>query len=119
MYRPQFPMPSPSEGFQWQPCIFQFDQTNLPALGNLNLSPGQESGHIPLRLDRDAPFVLLAVRISDAGLNVLLFDPWSNQLMDDYVRPAIYADGLLMTMLEGPGVEVPAGSMSSVRLQGQ
>ena len=120
MYRPQFPMPPPPcPGFQWQPCIFQFDQSNLPALGNLTLLPGQESGHIPLKLDRDAPFTLLAVRISDGGVNVLLFDPWANQLADTYLRPALYAGALELTVLEGPGIEVPAGSAFSVRLQGQ
>ena len=120
MYRPQFAMPQAPEGFAWQPCLYQFDQTNLPALGGLALNTGQLTSHIPLLLDRDAPFILLACKISNAGVNVLLFDPWSNQLMDDFVRPALYASGLPpFTVLEGPGIEVPAGSLFSVRLQGQ
>jgi len=118
MYRPQFAFPAAPAGFQWQPCIYQFDQTNLPALGNLTLVSGQESGYIPLMLDHDAPFTLLAVRISNGGVKVLLFDPWSNQLMDDYINPPIYADDLLITVLEGPGIDVPAGSKFSVRFQG-
>ncbi len=110
--------PAPA-GYEWQPCIFQFDETNLPALGSLSLSAGQESGHIPLALDKDAPFVLLAVRVSDAGINVLLFDPWSNQLSDTYVIPSNFSNALQITALEGPGIEVPAGSQFAVRLQGQ
>jgi hypothetical protein len=120
MYRPQFAMPAAPEGFTWQPCMYEFSQNNVPALGSLVLSAGQETGHIPLQLDRDACFLLLAVKMSNGGVNVLLFDPWSNQLMDSYVRPALYASDLSPgTVLEGPGIEVPAGSMFTVRLQGQ
>jgi hypothetical protein len=119
MYRHQFPFTAAPEGFMWQPCIYQFDQNNVPALGSLVLTPGQQTGHIPLLLDPDACFTLLAVKIENGGLNVLLFDPWSNQLMDDFVRPALYAsaDGAA-SVLEGPGVAVPAGSAFSLRLQG-
>ncbi len=119
MYRPQFPMPEAPPGFIWQPCIFEFDRFNLPALNNISLSPGQESGYIPLRLDHDACFMLLAVKIQNGGFNVLLFDPWLNQLMDTYVAPDLYASDTLPTILEGPGIEVPKGAAFSVRLQGQ
>ena len=120
MFRPQFPLPSAPAGFVWQPCIYEFDRFNLPALGSLSLATGQETGYIPLHLDADACFMLLAVRVQNAGFNVLLFDPWSNQLMDTYVSPLLYASQLpFMTVLEGPGIEVPAGSAFSVRLQGQ
>jgi hypothetical protein len=118
MYRPQFAMPQAPQGFVWQPCIFQFDMTNLPALGSLTLTAGQVSGYIPLGLDPDAPFLLLAVRMSNPGVNVLLFDPWSNQLMDDFVEPPLYGGELLITALEG-GIDVPRGAVFSVRLQGQ
>lgn len=120
MYRPQFALPAAPAGFLWQPCIYQFDQNNVPALGSLTLTAGQESGYIPLSLDRDACFMLLAVKIQNGGVNVLLFDPWLNQLMDDYVKPALYASEFSpATVLEGPGIEVPPGSAFSVRLQGQ
>lgn len=120
MYRPQFAMSPAPEGFLWQPCVYQFDQNNVPALGGLALAKGQETGHIPLHLDRDACFVLLAIKIQNAGVNMLLFDPWGNQLMDTYVAPALYASNLSpATALEGPGLEVPAGSSFSVRFQGQ
>jgi hypothetical protein len=120
VYRPQFAFPAAPEGFTWQPCLYGFDQSNLPALGNLTLATGQESIHIPLRLDDDAPFILRAIKLANSGFNVLLYDPWGNQLMDDYVRPSLYASELPpFTVLEGPGLEVPAGSAFSIRLQGQ
>lgn len=120
MYRPQFAMPAAPAGFAWQPCVYQFGEFNVPALGGLTLAAGEVSGHIPLPLDKDAPFVLLAVKIQNGGLDVLLFDPWSNQLMDSFVPPAIYASPLSpATVLEGPGIEVPAGAAFQVRLQGQ
>ncbi|HXU79229.1 MAG TPA: hypothetical protein VN794_21805 [Methylomirabilota bacterium] len=124
MYRPQFAFPEPPAGFTWQPCIYQFDAVNVPALGNLDLAAGQVSGHIPLPLDRDACFCLLAVKIQDGGVDILLFDPWSNQLMDDFVDPRIYASELppaapLEGLSAGPGLMVPAGSRFSVRLQGR
>jgi hypothetical protein len=120
MYRPQFPMPKAPDGWAWQPCVYQFDTTNTPAFSGLILNPGQETGHIPLKIDKDSCFVLLAVRVFNFPANVLLFDPWTNQLMDDYVRPSLYAsDEVMYTVLEGPGIEVPAGSTFAVRLQGQ
>ena len=120
MYRPQFAMPPAPEGFTWQPCIYQFDRTNTPAFGNVILSKGQESPYIPLHLDKDACFVLLATKITADGFNVLLFDPWSNQLMDDYLNASLFAGKLPpATALEGPGLSVPPGAVFTVRLQGQ
>jgi len=111
-------MPAAPAGYVWQPCVYQFDQTNVPALGSIALLKGQESSYIALPLDRDAPFVLLAARIADTGLNVRLTDPWGNDLMDDYVSPLLYAFDHL-TVLEGPGLDVPLGAVFTVRLQGQ
>lgn len=120
MYRPQFAYPAAPEGFVWQPCVQQFDAVNIPAFGNISLAKGQVSGYIPMELDSDAPFVLLAIRIQNSGLNVLLYDPWMNQLMDDFVDPRLYASELVPdTVLEGPGIEVPAGAVFQVRFQGQ
>lgn len=120
MYRPQFALPAAPKGFTWQPCIYQFDQNNTPALGELVLLSGQETGHIPLPLDPDAPFTLLAAKVTKGRFNLLLFDPWSNQLMDDYSRPELWAsEDSPFTVLEGPGIELPAGAVLSVRLQGQ
>lgn len=119
MYRPQFALPAPPEGFVWQPCIYEFSQVNVPALGSLLLSTGQETGRIPLPLDKDACFTLLAVKIQQGGVNVWLEDPWGNDLSDTYVNPSQFAGELPpFTALEG-GIECPAGSQFSVRLQGQ
>ena len=112
-------MPPAPAGFEWQPCIYQFDQFNTPALANIALLPGQTSGNIPLKLDRDASFVLLACKVQNGGVNVLLSDPWSNNLMDDFLVPALFAGELSpWTVLEGPGLAVPAGAVFQVRLQG-
>jgi hypothetical protein len=118
VYRPQFPFPAAPEGFTWQPCIYQFDESNVPALGGLALSAGQESVFIRLSLDKDSCFVLHAVRISDAGFDIMLLDSWLNPLMDDYLSPSLYSSPDHVTALEGPGIEVPAGSIFSVRLRG-
>lgn len=119
MYRPQFARPAAPEGFLWQPCAYQFDVTNTPALGNMSLAKGQESGRIPLELDHDAPFTLLAVKIANSGFNVKLTDPFGNHLMDDFVSPALYANQVPpATVLEGPGIEVPPGAVFIIRFQG-
>jgi hypothetical protein len=118
--RPQFPFQPPPPGFVWQPCVYQFDKSNLPALGSLTLAPGEQSGFIPLHLDKDAPFILHAIKVGDAGLEVQLWDPWGHELTDDFMQPAQYASDLLLTTLEGgEGIEVPAGSVFAVRLQGR
>ena len=120
MYRPQFALPPAPEGFLWQPCVYQFDNTNTPAFGNMVLAKGQESGRIPLELDRDAPFTLLACKAANSGFNIRLTDPWGNELMDDFVSPALYANQVPpATVLEGPGIEVPPGAVFTIRFQGQ
>lgn len=119
MYRPQFPFPAAPDGFVWQPCVYQFDQNNVPALGSLVLLPGQVTGHIPLPLDKDAPFVLMAIRVQNTPASLLLFDPWSNQLMDDFVPPQVFASNVPpSTVLEYP-IHVPSGALFAVRFQGQ
>jgi hypothetical protein len=119
LYRPQFPFPDAPAGFTWQPCVYQFDRNNLPALGGISLSPGQESSHIPLKLDDDAPFFLQAIKIQNVRVNVLLFDPWSNQLMDNYIAPTLFASELPPATVLEYGIEVPAGAVFAVRLQGR
>jgi hypothetical protein len=120
MFRPQFPFPSPPPGFIWQPCIFRFDKTNTPAFVGVSLATGQESGYIPLPLDQDAPFILMAIKVGHTNVNVQILDPYGNELMDTYVDPAEYAsDTVPPTILEGPGIECPKGGRFQVRLQGQ
>lgn len=118
MFRPQFARPDAPEGFIWQPCIYQYDVTNTPAFQSLALVPGSETGYIPLDLDRDAPFVLLAIRMVTQGLNVQLWDPYNNPLMEDYTPPEEYAGHPpFTTILEGPGIECVKGGTFQVRLQ--
>ncbi len=120
MYRPQFPRPPACPGFIWQPCVFQFDATNTQAFVGITLAARQESGYIPLPLDRDAPFVLMAIKIEHSNVNVQIWDPFGNELMDTYVDPAEYAsEDVPFTILEGPGIECPKGGRFQVRLQGQ
>ncbi len=120
MYRPQFAMPNPVKGFVWQPCVYQFDATNTPAFANIALVTNQETGHIPLSLDADVPFLLLGAKIQDSLVNVELWDPWGNMLMDGYLAPQLYASELPpFTVLEGPGIYCPAASVLQARLQGQ
>jgi hypothetical protein len=121
VYRPQFAFPPAPDGYTWQPCVYQFDENNVPALGNLSLAAGQVTGHIPLPLDRDACFVLHAIKIDFGGVDVLLFDPWTNQLMDDFLDPRVYASEIIppAPLEGGDGLSVPAGSRFAVRLRGR
>lgn len=120
MNRPQFAFPAPPDGFRWQPCVYQFSENNVPSFASIALTSGQQTGHIPLRLDHDAPFILMGIKIQNAGVNVLLSDPFGNELTDDFVEPSEYGSDLPpFTVLEGPGIEVPAGAIFQVRLQGQ
>lgn len=119
-YRPQFAFPSPPEGYEWQPCIYQWDASNLPALGSLALATGQESGYIPLQVDADVPFILHAIKLGTGGVNVEILDPEGNQLMDTYVNPVQFASQFPpVTVLEGPGIEVSPGAVFQVRFKGQ
>ncbi len=120
MFRPQFAMTPAPAGWVYQPCIYQFDRTNTPAFAAVVLASGDQTGDIPLHLDKDACFILLAVRIISDGFDIELRDPWTNPLMDDFTNGDIYAERLVpVTTLEGPGLEVPAGAVFTVRLQGQ
>jgi hypothetical protein len=120
MYRPQFAMPPAPDGWVWQTCAYQFDRTNTPAFAAVVLAAGEQTGDIPLHLDKDACFVLLAIKIIADGFNLEIRDPWTNPLMDTFILPDLYASGLPpVTTLEGPGLEVPAGAVFTVRLQGR
>ncbi len=120
MFRPQFAMPQAPAGWVYQPCVYQFDRTNTPAFAFVVLGAGDETGDIPLHLDKDACFVLLAVKVIADGFNIELRDPDTNPLMDTFISGDIYAERLVpATTLEGPGLEVPAGAVFTVRLQGQ
>jgi len=120
MFRPQFAMPVAPAGFVYQPCVYQFDRTNTPAFAAVVLASGAQTGDIPLHLDKDACFILLAVKVIADGFNLELRDPWTNPLMDGFIDGDLYAGRVPpATALEGPGLEVPAGAVFTVRLQGQ
>jgi len=120
MFRPQFPRTPAPPGFIWQPCVYQYDSTNTPAFVGLALAKNQESGYIPLVLDDDAPFVLMAIKAQHSIVNFQIWDPHGNELMDTYVNPAQYAsDTVPYTILEGPGIECLKGTVFQIRLQGQ
>lgn len=113
-------MPEAPEGFEWHMCAYEFDQTNTAAFVNIALSPGQEGPHIPLRLDHDVPFYLMAIRITFANVDVQLWDVWDNPLLDDFDQPAEYASASPpSTVLEGPWIACPPGSSFVVRLRGR
>jgi hypothetical protein len=120
MYRPQFPLPPAPPGFVYQPCVYQFDRTNTPAFTGISLATGQQTDDIPLPLDTEAPFTLLGIKIENSSLNVKLWSPYGDELMDDFLKPAEYASEIPpFTVLEGPGIYCQAGSVFAVRLQGQ
>jgi hypothetical protein len=120
MYRPQYAMPQAPTGWVYQPCVYQFDRTNTPAFASVVLATGAQTGDIPLHLDKDACFILLAVKVIADGFNLEIRDPWTNPLMDDFMNGDLWANRLPpCTALEGPGLEVPAGAVFTVRLQGQ
>jgi hypothetical protein len=120
VYRAQFAFPAAPPGYTWQPCIYQWDKTNVPALGSLSLATGQETGYIPLEFDKDAPFVMHGIKLGTGRVNVQLWDSDGNALMDTYVNPVQYASQLPpITTLEGPGIEVAPGAIFQLKLQGQ
>ncbi len=121
MFRPQFtaPPPTPPPGFVWQPCVYEFDPTNTPAFAGISLSTGQETGYIPLTLDSDAPFYLLAIKIEHTTANFQIRDPQTNELIDAFVPPELFASNLPPAAVLEMGVLCPKGSVLEVKLQGQ
>lgn len=120
MFRAQFPHNPPPVGFVYQPCIYQYDKNNVPALGSLALVKGQESGYIPLPTDQDATFIWMGAKVENGGVNVAFWDANGNPLMDTYIAPSEWAGELQpVTILEGPGIEIPPGGIIQVRFQGQ
>jgi len=120
VFRPQFPMPCPPEGFEYQPCVFQYDQTNTPGFAQVqSLASGQATGYIPLTLDNDAPFILLGIKIVNAGVEVQVWDPYTNPLLDDFLQPPEFASDVPQFCVLERGIECPAGSNLTVRFEGE
>jgi hypothetical protein len=120
MYRPQFAFFPPPTGCQDEPCQYSFDTTNCPTFSG-TLAAGTATPRIPLKLDKDAPFLLRAIR-SQGGVSFRLEDPDGNPLSDsenitvgmNYELPSEYArtDGAGLAVLESGagGVFAPAGA---------
>jgi hypothetical protein len=109
VYRPQFPISPAPEGFEWVPTIYSFDATNTPAL-SLAITGTQQTDDIPLLLDDDADFYLMAIKVNAPLVKMILKDPYTAPLVDDFVSPLLWADDLQPTVVETPGLYCPAGS---------
>jgi hypothetical protein len=117
VYRQQFPIYPPPEGFEWVPTLYAFDGTNTPGLF-LALSNGQQTDDIPLLLDNDADYYVMAIKASDpASIDVLLKSPFTDPLSDDFVAPNLWADNFQPTAIETPGLYCPAGSALLVKFR--
>ncbi len=119
MYAPQFAYPRAPGKCNDQRFTYSFDASNLPVfLGSL--SPGQQTGRIPLSLDKDADFYLRAVNVQGLA-SVRIEDPEDNPLSDsdnqlqdaNFMLPAEYADsggaGVVALDSGSDGVYGPAG----------
>ncbi|HXU79233.1 MAG TPA: hypothetical protein VN794_21825 [Methylomirabilota bacterium] len=124
MYRPQFifaPAPAPCED---QRCTYSFDAVNLPVFTG-TLAAGQQTGRVPLRLDKDADFYLRGISQFGA-VSVRLEDCEGNAISDsenalqagNFMLPAEYGltGGAGLVPLEGgsarggeDGLFAPAG----------
>lgn len=116
-HRPQFSVPNPDPDCSCDPEVFEFDGTNTPGLKVIALNVGDELRDVPLVLDQDGDFLLLGMRIvCTSGVDVLIRDPWTNPLMDDYVPPTLYADFNFVTSDE-PGIYCPSGAVFLLSLK--
>ena len=116
MYRPQFAYNPPDPPCHSQKCQYSFDQTNLPALTG-SLAANGQTGRIPLKLDKDAPFILRGI-VSQGALSFRLEDKDGNGLSDsenavnstNFELPKEYANpaGAGLVALEGE-VYAPIG----------
>jgi len=119
MYVPQFAYPRAPGDCNDQRFTYSFDASNLPVFTG-SLSPGQQTGRIPLSLDKDADFYLRAINIQGAAA-VRLEDPEDNPLSDsdnrlqaaNFMLPAEYGDsagaGVVALDSGSDGVYGPAG----------
>ncbi len=115
-YRPQFAMPNAPEGCTYQEFIYAFDASNCPALAALNLTPGQELLHVPLKLEDDADFIWLGVKVEGTTLGILLQTPWTDPLSDGYTPAELFAGNIVPTPLES-SVFCPAGAVISLSVK--
>ncbi len=131
MYRPQFAYPVPPKECVDQRFHYSYDFTNTPYLNSGSLAAGAHSGRIPLQMDQDADFYLLALQHQPNGLQLRLETPFADPLSDsgnsvestNYVLPALYdqVDGAALVTIEGDtngwgGIYCPRGGVLNLYL---
>ena len=106
MYRPQFAIPLPSPPCEDQSCMYSFDGTNTPAFSG-SLQPLAQTGRIPLHLDKNADFYLLAVS-TDLPVSLRIEDGKSNPLSDseNTLQAQNFENPNLYSATEGAGFAV-------------
>lgn len=134
-YRPQFAYPVPDTKCMEMRGHYSYDSTNTPSLVG-NLAAGARTGRIPLPLDRDADFYLLAIQQLSAGagihsaqnIQVRIEDPWTNPLSDSgnsnestnfqFTKLFSAWDGAGFITLDGgeQGIYCPRGSVLNLYL---
>ena len=112
-YRPQFLYRTPPGTIDDQ-CSYSFDYTNTPAIAQITtgnpLAVGQEIRDIPLVLQKDAPFIIRAIKVGGAWMDVSgnfnTSSPLSFRLKDCYGN---YLSDGVVPIIEGYG---PSGAVS-------
>jgi len=130
MYRPQYALPRPRDCWE-QRFHYSYDYTNTPVLDFGFLGVGAHTGRIPLYMDQDADFYLLAIQHQLNGLQLRLETPFGDPLCDsgntvettNYVLPALWdeTDGAGPVALEGDtsgwgGIFCPRGGVLNLYL---
>ncbi len=116
-YRPQFALPAPPPGCRYESFVYCFDESNCPALVNLNLAAGESVLHIPLHLDDDAEFLWFATKVDASPLGIYIETPWTEPIMSDYEPATQFAETDNTPSPLEPYVHCPAGSLISLSLK--
>ncbi len=131
MYRPQNVCPPAPADCVDQRFHYAYDKSNTPFLNSGTLAAGAHTGRIPLSMDQDAPFFLLAIQQAATGLQMRLETPHGEPLSDsgnanevlNYVFPALYSevDGAAFVTLDGDacipgGIPCPRGGVLNLYL---
>ncbi len=125
MYRPQFVFPPPPADCTEQRFHYAYDASNTPTLNSGTLAAGAHTGRIPLQMDHDAPFYLLAIQQWASFLQLRLETPYGDALSDsgnsvetsNYVYTELWseADGAAIVTLEGE-IFCPRGGVLNLYL---
>src|SRR6185369_10340808 len=119
MYSPQFVYPRAPGACTDQRFSYSYDASNLPVFTG-TLSAGQQTGRVPLSLDKDADFYLRAINLQ-GSVSVRIEDPDGNPLSDsdnasqdaNFMLPEEYGNsagaGVVALDSGADGVYGPAG----------